>query len=240
MRAAALVLGAGQGRRLGASRPKALVAVAGRSLIAWSAEALGRADRVEAIQCVLPPETQIPEPFRAPARWLPPVTGGATRQASLARGLEGLEASWPDCGWVLVHDAARCLVEPADAERVLERSRETGAAIPVLPVVDTLKEVRDGVVVRTLARSQLVRVQTPQAFRLSLLREALEKASREGFVGTDCASLVERLGARVLTCPGRQGNWKVTGPGDLERAGSVLSERGAGPRPASAGKREGW
>lgn len=216
-------------------------------MVAWSVDALGHAEGIEALLCVLPPATELPDARRlgaerAAAKWLTPVAGGETRQASLAQGLQGLETCWPEGEWVLVHDAARCMVEPLDAERVLAAASETGAAIPVLPVVDTLKEVREGVVVRTLARSSLARVQTPQAFRLPLLREALEKASREGFLGSDCASLVERLGIRVRTCPGREGNWKVTGPLDLERAAAVLSRprsQAGEARPGLAGSEVG-
>ena len=139
--------------------------------------------------------------------------GGETRQDSVRAGLAAVRAEW-----VLVHDAARCFVEARDAEQVLAAARETGAAIPVIPLSDTVKEVEGGEVVRTFDRSRLVQVQTPQAFRTSLLREAHEKAERDGFEGTDCASLVERIGVVVRTCPGRPGNWKVTWPEDLERA----------------------
>ena len=156
-----------------------------------------------------------------------PVSGGETRQRSVSRGLEQIGRARPDTEWVLIHDAARCLVLPRDAEVVLEAARATGAAIPVVGATDTVKEVSDGVVVRTLDRSRLALVQTPQAFRFELLCEAVEKARRDGFEGTDCASLVERLGVPVRTCPGRADNWKVTTRQDLERAEVQLrAERG--------------
>jgi 2-C-methyl-D-erythritol 4-phosphate cytidylyltransferase len=129
----------------------------------------------------------------------------------------------PDAEWVLVHDAARCLVRPEDADQVLERAQETGAAIPVVPVGDTVKEVEGDRVVRTLDRSRLAAAQTPQCFRVTLLREALAKADQEGITGTDCASLVEHLGIPVRTCPGRPENWKVTVAADLERAETLLA-----------------
>ena len=97
---------------------------------------------------------------------------------------------------MLVHDAARCLVEPADASAVLDAARATGAALPVLPASDTVKWLDGARVERTLERARIGLAQTPQAFRIETLREALEKAERDGFEGTDCASLVERLGSR--------------------------------------------
>lgn len=229
MSVVAVVLGAGRGNRLEAGAPKALVEVAGRSLLGWSAAALGRARGVAAVLCVVPPGSLtsiagLRPAWTGPARLLEPVAGGATRQDSVARALESLAAGSTAAEWVLVHDAARCLVEPGDAERVLEAARPSGAAIPVVPVGDTVKEVSGEAVVRTLDRGRLALAQTPQAFRVALLREALEKAAREGFVGTDCASLVERLGVRVATCPGRRENWKVTDPGDLARAEAQLRE----------------
>jgi 2-C-methyl-D-erythritol 4-phosphate cytidylyltransferase len=127
--------------------------------------------------------------------------------------------------WVLVHDAARCLVTPGDAEQVLAAARETGAALPVAPVSDTVKRLDGGRVLETLDRSGLGLALTPQAFRVEILAEALDKAERERFVGTDCASLVERLGVEVRTCAGRPENFKVTGPGDLERAAVILAAR---------------
>lgn len=225
------MLAAGAGVRLGVGRPKGLVRVSGRSLLRWCAEALAYAPSVCAILPVIPPEAEA-EPLDLPpariggTRVLSPVPGGSTRQASVARGLLAAESVVPELDWVLVHDAARCLVSPDDAEQVLDRARETGAAIPVVPIGDTLKEVVGERVVRTLDRDTLVAVQTPQAFRRAILREALDKAEGDGFVGTDCASVVERLGIPVRTCPGRRGNWKVTHPEDLARAEAVLSKRG--------------
>lgn len=231
MKGVAVVLGAGRGVRLGKSLPKATVRVAGRTLLEWSASALGRARGVDAVLPVTAAGGEatfaaLRAAWAGPAALLEPVLGGETRQASLAAGLHALAGRTPDAVFVLVHDAARCLVEPRDAERVLELARETGAAIPVIPLADTLKEVVQGRVVRTADRSHLVAAQTPQVFRLAVLREALEKAQREGFLGTDCASLVERLGVQVCTCPGRLENFKITDEADLERAALRLRARG--------------
>jgi 2-C-methyl-D-erythritol 4-phosphate cytidylyltransferase len=110
---------------------------------------------------------------------------------------------------------------------VLAAARVTGAALPVLPASDTLKLLDGARVERTLERARIGLAQTPQAFRVEVLREALEKAERDGFEGTDCASLVERLGVEVRTSPGRAANFKVTHPDDLVRAEALLAARGA-------------
>ena len=230
----ALVLAAGRGERLAEGRPKAEMRVAGRSLLAWSAGALGAARGVAGVLPVVGEQSDalvaaLRADWRGPAQLLEAATGGATRQASLGCGLASLAEQAPEAVWVLVHDAARCLVEPADAEAVLAAAATSGAALPVLPIADTLKRLAGGQVAETLDRSALAAAQTPQAFRLAILREALEKAHRDGFLGTDCASLVERLGVPVAVCAGRAGNWKVTVSEDLARAEARLRARGVGP-----------
>ncbi len=232
MEVVALLLAAGRGERLAAGRPKAQVQLAGRSLLDWSARALGRAAGIAAVLPVIGPEAEselaaLRALWEGPARLLRGAPGGATRQASLASGLDALVRQAPGASWVLVHDAARCLVEPGDAETVLAAAQAGGAAIPVLALEDTVKELAGQRVLRTLPRERLARAQTPQAFRLALLREALDKARRDGFEGTDCASLVERLGVEVAVCPGRPQNFKVTGPEDLLHAEALLRAREA-------------
>ena len=227
----AVVLAAGQGARLSAGAPKAELRLAGRSVLGWSARALARAPGVDAVLPVVPAGGEatvrdVAADWDGPARLLEAATGGATRQDSLAAGLASLGVQAPAATWVLVHDAARCLVLPEDAEAVLEAARPTGAALPVLGVGDTIKEVEGDRVITTPERARLVHALTPQAFRVAILREAVEKARREDFLGTDCSSLVERLGVAVRTCPGRDENWKITLPADLQRAEAVLRARG--------------
>jgi 2-C-methyl-D-erythritol 4-phosphate cytidylyltransferase/2-C-methyl-D-erythritol 2,4-cyclodiphosphate synthase len=228
----ALVLGAGRGERLGAELPKASVRVAGHTLLHWSATALGRAVGVHAVLPVIGPvgsdaAEELAATWTGPATLLAAAFGGETRQESVARGLEALAEQAPEAEWVLVHDAARCLVQAEDAEAVLAAASTSGAAVPIVPVSDTIKEISGDRITATPDRSRLARALTPQAFRLSLLREAVDKADREGFQGTDCSSLVERLGVPVHTCAGRVENFKVTDAGDLARAESVLQKRAA-------------
>lgn len=220
MSVVALVLAAGRGVRLGRDTPKALVCVAGRSLWHWSAETLGRSRAVHAVLPVLHADglatcEALRARWKGPARLLEPALGGETRQDSVCAGLQAAIGRIPDAEWVLVHDAARCLVEEGDAEAVLDAARETGAAIPVIPVADTVKRVDGARVLGTPERDTLALAQTPQAFRPELLQRALDAARRDGFAGTDCASLVERLGVEVRTSPGRVENLKVTRPQDL-------------------------
>ncbi len=145
------------------------------------------------------------------------VEGGARRQDSVAAGI----AAAPDADWYLVHDAARPLVSAELCARLLEAARASGAAIPVLPVVDTVKRVdAEGRVLETLDRATLRAAQTPQAFAGSLLRRA--HAEVRGEV-TDDASMVEALGAPVATVPGESANLKVTTAGDLQLVRMLLA-----------------
>ncbi|MBI2218008.1 MAG: 2-C-methyl-D-erythritol 4-phosphate cytidylyltransferase [Candidatus Rokubacteria bacterium] len=143
------------------------------------------------------------------------VPGGAERQDSVVRGLEAVPASFD---LVLVHDAVRPFVSGALIDRVIDAARETGAAICALPIAETVKRVRDGAVDTTVDRTGLWVVQTPQGFRTAVLREAHDKARRDGVVGTDDAMLVERLGHPVRVVLGLVENIKITTPADLGRA----------------------
>ena len=183
----AILVAAGRGERLGAGRPKAFVEVAGKSLLAWAAEAFQAVPAVDALVAV------VPEEERALAREIlshvtkldAVVPGGVRRQDSVQAGLRQAPPGFD--GLVLVHDAARPFVERAVIEAVIAATREVGAALPVLPVVDTIKRVRDGRVLETLDRSELCGAQTPQGFRLGgLLRayQAAEAAERcRGILG---------------------------------------------------------
>ncbi|HXF59042.1 MAG TPA: IspD/TarI family cytidylyltransferase, partial [Candidatus Saccharimonadales bacterium] len=140
------------------------------------------------------------------------VPGGATRQASVAKGLQALERDLP---FVAVHDVARVLVSSALIERVLRAARESGAALPACPLRDTVKEVEAGRVVRSVDRERLQGAQTPQIFTRDILARAHAAAIEEGALATDDAMLVERIGGDVAVVPGEPSNLKLTEPDDL-------------------------
>lgn len=140
------------------------------------------------------------------------VAGGAERQDSVMAALNSLAASWDI---IVVHDGARPFVTVDLIERVVKTAMKSGAAIAAVPVKDTIKEVVDGTVTRTVPREGLWSVQTPQAFRAELLVEAHERAEEDGFYGTDEAALVERLGRTVSIVEGSYENIKITTPEDI-------------------------
>jgi 2-C-methyl-D-erythritol 4-phosphate cytidylyltransferase len=223
MNALAIIVAAGRGERMGASRPKAFLDLAGQPLLLRSALAFEAAPSVDAIVAVVPAaEIEAARAILAPLRKLRAVVaGGSRRQDSV---LEGLKQA-PDgfAGAVLVHDAARPLVDVPLVEGVVRAAAETGAALPVLPLVDTIKRVRDGRVVETVDRAELGGAQTPQGFRFALLVEAYEAAFRDRVALTDEAMAVERLGRPVQAVPGSPLNKKITTAEDLAWAEGVLS-----------------
>ncbi len=226
----ALVLAAGRGERLRQPLPKAWVPLAGRPLLQWTLEALLAVPELDRVVPVLPPGADsawaaLEAGIEERARLAPPVVGGAQRQDSLRAGMAALP---PAADWVLVHDAARPWVRAEAVRRVVAAARAGGAALLATPVRDTIKRVRDGRVVETPDRAECWAAQTPQVFATALLREALAKAEAEGFLGTDDAQLVERLGAPVTVVPGDADNWKITGPEDLPAAEERLRKRAAG------------
>jgi 2-C-methyl-D-erythritol 4-phosphate cytidylyltransferase len=143
------------------------------------------------------------------------VPGGPTRQDSVWLALQVVP---PDAHLVAVHDGVRPLITRRLIDAVVAAAEASGAAVCALPVTETVKRVRSGVVEATLDRADLWVVQTPQVFRADVLREAHEKARRDGVVGTDDAMLVERLGQPVRVVPGLPENVKITTPEDLRRA----------------------
>ena len=155
------------------------------------------------------------------------VEGGDTRQDSVRKALKALPAA-NDEDIVLVHDAVRPLIDAATIERTIESVEIHHAAIVAVPAVDTIKQVErtvDGALISsTIPRERIVLAQTPQGFRFRLLRQAMEAAELDGFVGTDEASLVERLGIDVAVVPGSPRNFKITQPGDLALAEFYLSQ----------------
>jgi 2-C-methyl-D-erythritol 4-phosphate cytidylyltransferase len=150
------------------------------------------------------------------------VGGGAERQDSVYRGLQVVNGE--SAGIVLVHDAARPFIKPDEIRAVIERAENKGAAIMASPAVDTIKQVQQSTIRRTLNRQLIYYAQTPQAFRYAIIKEAYDKAFAEGFLATDDAQLVERLGHKVSVVEGSQINIKITRPFDLKIAEVIHQE----------------
>ena len=218
MHAVGIVAAAGSGLRLGADRPKALVPLAGRPLVAWSVDTLlgsgvaevvvaVPADELAAFTAVLSPEARL-------------VVGGATRTASVRAALAAAtDPARPAPDAVLVHDAARPLTPPDVVTRVLAAlAAGARAVVPVLPVVDTTVSVDgDGVVTGALPRETLRRVQTPQGFAGAVLVAAYDRLP-DGVELTDDAAVVRAAGVPVATVAGDERAAKVTVPHDLALA----------------------
>jgi 2-C-methyl-D-erythritol 4-phosphate cytidylyltransferase/2-C-methyl-D-erythritol 2,4-cyclodiphosphate synthase len=207
---------------------KLLVPIGGRPLLAWTIDAVAASRRVDRVVLVTAPDRV--EAIRG-AAWLPVavwavVPGGATRQASVAAGVRSLDAADPDGRHrpVLVHDGARPLVSPALVEAVIDAVELHGAALPVLPVAETLKRVGEGLVRETVDRSTLGAAQTPQGARRGLLLDAWAAFPPEGpREFTDEAALLEACRIPVHAIPGEPANLKVTLPDDLRRAEQALA-----------------
>ena len=211
-----LIPAGGLGTRIGGRTPKQFLRLGGAPILAMTLRHFTGHPGVAAV-IIAAPAAHVPR-TRALVRGrraVEVVTGGATRQESVWCALQ---AAPGDAEIVVVHDAVRPFINRALIDAVVTAAAASGAAICALPIAETVKRVRDDVVEATLDRAGLWAVQTPQAFRAALLREAHEKARRDGIVGTDDAMLVERLGHPVRVVPGLAGNVKITTPEDLRRA----------------------
>lgn len=219
-----IIPAAGVGHRFGGALPKQFQDLAGSSILARTvAEALkveGVIDVIVAVNHSMMPlaESQL--------GWLGSsvtiIAGGSNRQHSVALALEhtSVGGTWD---LIFVHDAVRPLASPSLYSRVATAALETGAAVPVLEVTDTIKRVDEtSHVIATEPRDALRRAQTPQAFRSDVLRNAFAHAAEHSIVGTDEASLVEALGQPVVTVPGDASNIKITTPQDLVLAKVLL------------------
>ena len=223
METRAIIVAAGRGERMGAGAPKAFRPVAGVPMLVRSAHAFDAASSVSAIAVVVPADRidDTRELLHGLSKPVTVVAGGERRQDSVRRGLAALPAGFD--GIVLVHDAARPLVDAALIDAVAEAAIHAGAAIPVLALADTIKHIENGIVRATVDRDELGAAQTPQGFAVALLREAYENAEREGAVLTDEAMAVERMGRPVRAVPGSARNRKITTADDLAWAEDLLA-----------------
>jgi 2-C-methyl-D-erythritol 4-phosphate cytidylyltransferase len=221
-----LLLAAGAGRRLGWAIPKAFVPLAGRPMLEYSLSAMAASGVVSAVVLVVPEserrrvEATITD-LRSGALISAVVSGGPTRRRSVQRGLAAVQA---DATTIVCHDAARPFATPALFVRVIEGLRDVDGCIPTVPVPDTLKRTRDGRVLHTIPREDVVLAQTPQAFVCASLRAAHDAENAEQ--ATDDALLLEARGMPIATVAGEPGNFKITTPEDLRRAEEIVTRLG--------------
>ncbi len=217
---AAVVVAGGRGLRAGGDVPKQYREIAGEPVIRPALSAFLNHPQIDAVQPVIHPQDEAA--FRAATaglpKLLPPVWGGATRQASVCSGLEALAARAPDI--VLIHDAARPFLTDTLIGRAIAAGKTNGAAVPAVAIADTVKEIDDDArVTATLDRSRLRTVQTPQAFGFALILVAHRRAAAAGLKDfSDDAALAEWAGHRVSVFEGEAGNVKLTTNDDFSRA----------------------
>ena len=228
MRANAVIVAAGDGKRMNSATPKVFLSVKGKPLILYTLERFVAAQTIGRVILVVPERElarcdaliRAERGLKALCYTLQP--GGARRQDSVSQGLACLDR---DCEVVVVHDGARPFVPPVLVDQCVEAALREGAAVVGLPAGDTVKRVSaERVVCKTLAREGLWQIQTPQAFRTELIREAYERAEQEHTEATDDAMLVERLGKTVVVLEGDPFNIKVTVPQDLVLAEMLIGK----------------
>ena len=221
---AAVVVAAGQGLRAGGEIPKQFRRIAGETLLERALSAFAEAPDVTFVQPVIrPDDVALVRRLTRGMNVLEPVAGGATRQASVRAGLEALVSCAPDI--VLIHDAARPFASASLITRAIAAAEKTGAAIPALPVTDTIKRIDSaGTIEATLDRNSIRLVQTPQAFAFPVLFDAHRRALAQGRDDfTDDAALAEWAGIKVNVFAGDPGNIKFTTPEDFARAEAIQS-----------------
>lgn len=225
----ALIPCAGNGSRAGTAQPKQYQPLAGQPMVMHTLQALARVPQLASGWVVLSPgdafawpEADWPQSFQRVH------CGGASRAESVFNGLKAMLGAGVDAlDWVLVHDAARCLVTPESVDRLMEACRDDAVGgLLAVPLPDTLKTESAGRVVETVPREHKWLAQTPQMFRLQALHDALSAASGTGFAGiTDEASAMERLGLKPRLVEGSAQNFKVTYPADFALAEAILRSR---------------
>jgi 2-C-methyl-D-erythritol 4-phosphate cytidylyltransferase len=222
----AIIVAGGQGARLGGPRAKQFLQLAGRPVIVHTLQRFEQCAAIDEIILVLP-AAETSAFLRDAGRWglrklARVVAGGASRAESVWRGLQAVNAA--TAGVVAVHDGVRPFVTPDEIAATVAAAAEHGAAVLVAPVVDTIKEVRDGKIISTPPRADLRRALTPQCFRYDLLRRAYEQAGDFSDAATDDSLLVERAGHVVRIVEGSARNIKITTPDDLALAETLLRQ----------------
>ena len=219
MSVAAIIPAAGLGTRMGTSSPKQFLRLGTSSILTHTLRKFAECKLVQTVRVPLrKPDMQLfQEELKQQglAEFVRVVVGGSHRQESVYNGLKTLD---PKTRVVVIHDGVRPFVEVEMIEAVINTATEKGSAILALPCIDTVKQIEGNQVIATLPREKIVMVQTPQAFRYEILKEAFEKARDDHFHATDESCLVERLGYPVTVLLGSERNIKITKPGDLPLA----------------------
>jgi len=230
IRAAFVIAAGGTGTRMNAGVPKQFLEIAGKPVLLLTIEAIAALTAVTQIVIALPLEhiPRVEEMLTGRMLRIRPecVAGGPNRQASVTNGCARVRS---DADVIAVHDAVRPLCPLDVMERTLLAAWENGAAVPGLQATETIQRVsRKGRVLRTPPREELYAIQTPQAFKADLIREALDRAEKEGFLGTDESSVARWAGHQVTVVPGSPDNIKITRPLDMEIARLLLSRHREG------------
>ncbi|MGV2942253.1 2-C-methyl-D-erythritol 4-phosphate cytidylyltransferase [Mesobacillus sp. LC4] len=221
-----IIPAAGQGKRMGAGKNKLLLTLEGVPILIHTLRVFEADAECTGIILAISPNDE--QQFKSLLneygihKVSSLVNGGKERQDSVYNGLKAVHSL---DGIVLVHDAARPFIKMETIHKLVEAASKDGGAIVAVPVKDTIKKAMDGTVAETVERSSLWAVQTPQAFRASVLLEAHNKAMREQFIGTDESSLVERIPHPVSIIEGDYDNIKLTTPEDLYFAEAILRKR---------------
>lgn len=224
----ALIPAAGMGKRMGASINKQYLQLDGLPIVARTIAVFEESPLIEAIYLVIPAE-EIPYcrehvvaacGFRKVVQIVP---GGRERQNSVMNGLNAMRQNVSDDDVVLIHDGVRPLITLQLLRESIEIARRNDGALVAVPAKDTIKTVRDGIIIDTPPRETLWQAQTPQSFRFATIYDAHRAAELEGFMGTDDASLVERRGGAVRIVRGDYRNIKITTPEDLVLAEAFLA-----------------
>jgi 2-C-methyl-D-erythritol 4-phosphate cytidylyltransferase len=210
----AIIVAAGEGQRFGA--PKQFAPLREKPVLEWCLGCFNTHVQVAEIILVLMSDIEKEEYIRRFPKITAVVTGGKHRQDSVTAGFNQIDPQ--KTGFVLIHDGVRPLVDHALLSRIITATKEKGAAVPVIAIEDTVKAVEGEKVLRTVDRAKLRRVQTPQGFSYSLLKEALDRAREDNYIGTDEAALVERIGKEVVVVEGDPRNIKITTPDDIQVA----------------------
>jgi 2-C-methyl-D-erythritol 4-phosphate cytidylyltransferase len=233
MKVSAIIVAAGKGLRFMEGARKQFFSLAGKPVLCHTLDKFEASPAVHSIILVVGQDEkdyclkEIVEKYRY-SKVSQIVGGGKRRQDSVKNGIDALS---PDAGIVVIHDGVRPFVTDEMIEKSVHSAMEVGASVTAVPVKDTIKlSGPDGMVSKTLERDALWQVQTPQAFQVGLIKDAYQKAARDGFTGTDDASLVERLGLKVHLLPGSYSNIKITTPEDLTLAQMLLQTQGSAGR----------